>query len=107
MLHSLIHSIAPLFWVGVLVFAVHLRHRRKMAEIEAGGRTQAPRFEGRRARHHAFADQSGEIEALKRAHEREVNELHERLRVLERIATDEHRNEPSRKLAAEIEALRD
>jgi len=79
MLHDLLHALAPLMWTGVAITFLVLRHRRRMAEI-AYGQPPAPA-----------------------ASQRELEELRERIRVLERIATD---GRASRDLAAEIEALR-
>lgn len=84
MLHDFIHSLAPLMWTGIVITAIVLRHRRKMAAIYYGEDRQEP------------------------TPTREVEELRERIRVLERIATSsslEHRS--ADKLSAEIEALRD
>lgn len=89
MLHDVAHSLAPIIWGGIAVTMIALRHRRKMAEIAATRTAPAP-----------GAD-----------HESEVARLRDRVRVLERIATDgaadERRHDSSQSLAARIEALRD
>jgi len=83
MLHDFIHSLAPLMWTGIVITAIILRHRRKMAAIYYGETRQEP------------------------AATREVEELRERIRVLERIATTSTlENRSADKLSAEIEALR-
>jgi len=82
MLHDLVHAMAPLLWVGVSITFVVLRHRRRMAEIT---HAQPPAQD----------------------HIREVEDLRERIRVLERIATASSlEGRSSTHLAAEIEALR-
>jgi hypothetical protein len=65
-----------------------------------------------RARHGIAADKEGNESIPARtdpALEREVKELRERIRVLERIATENHTTAAleSRRVADEIEALRD
>ncbi len=83
------------FWDAVvLIFlisaVVWLRSNRSPA-----GLLDRPR--GRRDRRELADNREGELEA-------EIVELHKRIAVLERIATDERK---SRDIAAEIEALRD
>ena len=60
------------------------------------------------ARHGAYEDDSGKIRKFESGREaelqREVEDLRERLKVLERIATDDH---GSRLLSDEIDKLRD
>ncbi|MGC1269616.1 MAG: hypothetical protein WA842_03355 [Croceibacterium sp.] len=60
------------------------------------------------SRHGHWEDQNGKIQPLVTPRdtelEREVRELRERVKVLERIATDEH---DPKQLSAEIERLRD
>ena len=80
------HSIfsPALIWVLIPICAIVLRHRRKMAEMAwRSGQPQAP--------------------AQPDPRDRELAELRERVRVLERIATDSHRTHD---LAEEIEKLR-
>lgn len=85
MLHDFIHSLAPLMWTGIILTAIVLRHRRKMAAMSYGDTRPAPR-----------------------AHDEEVEALRERIRVLERIATSSSLETRSAdRLSAEIEALRD
>lgn len=85
MLHDFIHSLAPLMWTGIVLTAIVLRHRRKMAAMAYG--------EGRPAA---------------QAPDAEVEALRERIRVLERIATSSSlEGRSADRLSAEIEALRD
>lgn len=60
------------------------------------------------ARHGAFVDEDGKVQTLDKGREaeleREVQELRERVKVLERIATD---GRETRLLSDEIEKLRD
>ena len=92
MLHDFVHAVTPLMWVGIFIFAITLRHRRKMAQIAQGGQYGQPMQE-----YAATPRPDQEVEALR-----------DRVRVLERIATasspaHRHADEP----VAEIEALRD
>ncbi len=104
MLHDTMHAIAPVIWGGVFIAALYFRHQRRLAEIRAG----IPQgFRRERGRYAETTGHAAEIEALNSAHAREVADLRERVRVLERIATDEARNTPARQLAAQIEALKD
>ncbi|NKI99243.1 hypothetical protein [Novosphingobium sp. SG707] len=83
MLHDFIHSLAPLMWTGIILTAIVLRHRRKMAAMSYG-------------------------EARPAAQDAEVEALRERIRVLERIATSSSlEGRSADRLSAEIEALRD
>lgn len=104
MFHDALHTIAPFIWGGVGIAALYLRHQRKLAEIRAGVPSG---FRRNRGRHAETLSHTAEIEALNSAHAREVADLRERVRVLERIATDEARQTPARQLAAQIDALRD
>lgn len=89
MLHDLLHSIAPLMWTGIAITAIILRHRRKMAAI--------PYQDIRPAPAHTHAPEM----------EREMEQLRERIRVLERIATSSSlEGRSADQLSAEIEALR-
>ncbi|MBB3955207.1 hypothetical protein [Novosphingobium sediminicola] len=85
MLHDFIHSLAPLMWTGIILTAIVLRHRRKMAAMSYG-----------------------ETRPAARAQDAEVEALRERIRVLERIATSSSlEGRSAEHLSAEIEALRD
>lgn len=95
MLHDLLHSIAPLMWAGIAITAIILRHRRKMAAIPYQDirATDAP------TRTYAHTHAPGM--------EREMEQLRERIRVLERIATSSSlEGRSADQLSAEIEALR-
>lgn len=91
MLHDLVHALSPLMWAGIAITFLLLRHRRRMAEIDQG----MPR------RGHA------PMPAPAPDNRQEIEDLRERVRVLERIATASslESRSPSH-LAAEIEALR-
>lgn len=83
MLHDFLHNLAPLMWTGIAITAITLRHRRKMAAIQFADMPRAPESDY------------------------EVEQLRERIRVLERIATSSTLETRSAdKLSAEIEALR-
>ncbi|WP_343612955.1 hypothetical protein [Novosphingobium sp.] len=105
MFHEFTHAVAPFMWAGMGILWVIMHHRQKMARI-AAERGYDPRLRG----HHI-----AEMEAMAASHAREqgcdhareVAELKERIRVLERIATDEARQTPARQLAAQIDALKD
>lgn len=85
MLHDLIHSLAPLMWTGIIITAIILRHRRKMAAM-----------------------QYGDPQPTSHTSDAEVESLRERIRVLERIATSSSlEGRSADRLSAEIEALRD
>ncbi|NOW44665.1 hypothetical protein FHW96_000807 [Novosphingobium sp. SG751A] len=85
MLHDFIHNLAPLMWTGIILTAIVLRHRRKMAAISCS-----------------------ETRPTARAQDAEVEALRERIRVLERIATSSSlEGRSAERLSAEIEALRD
>ncbi|MDE1916632.1 MAG: hypothetical protein KGJ57_14020 [Sphingomonadales bacterium] len=90
MIHEFTHAIAPFLWTGVVAMALYLRHRRKMAEINAGPPAQ-PQWS---------APQTS-------AQDQELARLRERVRVLERIATEAERPGSPQSLAAQIDALRD
>jgi len=90
MFHTLLHTITACVWGGALLAIAWMRHQRKMAEIQAG--QSAP---------------PAQIDALTSAHTREVAQLRDRVRVLERIATDAARHDSSQSLAAQIDALKD
>jgi hypothetical protein len=94
MLSEITHAAVPIVWAGVGLAALYLRHLRQLAQINAG--RSAP---------------TGEIDALTNApdsaHSREVAQLRDRVRVLERIATDAARHDSSHTLAAQIDALKD
>ncbi|MFO6448278.1 hypothetical protein ACLBKU_14185 [Erythrobacter sp. NE805] len=84
--------------VGILIWGVVqvARARAGIVEDEDGNQKVVPRSDGRTA---------AELEAARR----ELVELKERVKVLERIATDAHSGDAREqaRIAAEIEALRD
>lgn len=83
MLHDVLHSLAPVMWTGIAITAIVLRHRRKMASIRHDDPRPAT------------------------AADAEIAQLHERIRVLERIATSSSlEGRSAERLSAEIEALR-
>lgn len=88
MLRDITHAVAPFIWAGIAIVMLYLRHQRKMAEINA-------------------PHPQAEVEALTSAHAREVAQLRDRVRVLERIATDDARHDSASALAARIDALKD
>jgi hypothetical protein len=90
-MNGIIHALTPIVWAGVILVMLYFRHQRKLAEINArrGG------------------DRNEDIDALTSAHAREVQQLRERVRVLERIATDAERHDSSASLARQIDALKD
>jgi hypothetical protein len=90
MLREITHALAPFIWGGVILVMVWLRHKRKMAEIAAERHDGAPRGE-----------------PLASAQAEELARLRERVRVLERIATDAERPGSPQSLAAQIDALKD
>jgi hypothetical protein len=90
-MNGIIHALTPIVWAGVILVMVYFRHQRKLAEINAGRGT----------------DRNEEVDALTSAHAREVQQLRERVRVLERIATDAERHDSSASLARQIDALKD
>ena len=90
-MNSIIHALTPIVWAGVILVMLYFRHQRKLAEINATRGT----------------DRSEEVDALTSAHAREVQQLRERVRVLERIATDAERHNSSAALARQIDALKD
>ena len=90
MLHDMTHAITACVWAGAFLAIAWMRHQRKMAQINAMHR--AP---------------EAEVDAMASAHAREVAQLRERVRVLERIATDDARQNSSHALAAQIDALKD
>lgn len=80
----------PIIALAIPVVAITSRHKRQMAEIEV-------------RRLEAEAALGGKTAGTPEQH-RELEDLRERVKVLERIATDER---APRRLAAEIESLRD
>lgn len=88
---AIVALVAILIW-GVVQIA---RAKAGIVEDEYGNETLAPRGDGRTA---------AELEAA----QRELAELKERVKVLERIATDAHSGDAREqaRIAAEIEALR-
>lgn len=91
MINGIIHALTPIVWAGVILVMFYFRHQRKLAEIAAGRGDNRP----------------DEIDALNNAHAREVQQLRDRVRVLERIATDAERHDSSQSLARQIDALKD
>ncbi|MFM7348092.1 MAG: hypothetical protein ACKO01_01230 [Erythrobacter sp.] len=89
---AIVAMVAILIW-GVVQIA---RARAGIVADEDGNQMIAPRNDGRTA---------AELEAARR----ELSELKERVKVLERIATDTHTGDAREqaRIAAEIEALRD
>lgn len=87
-MREMIHALTPIIWAGVILVLAWMRHERKMAAIHA--QRQTP-----------------DVDALTSAHAAEVAQLRDRVRVLERIATDAERHTSSHRLAAQIDALRD
>ena len=89
-MHGSFHAIFwPLFWIGIWGVVAMARHRRRTAELALLVQTAAPTYSA--------------------PDPRELTDLRERVRVLERIATDANsfdaRN--ARAISAEIDALRD
>jgi hypothetical protein len=89
---AIVALVAILIW-GVVQIA---RAKAGIVEDKHGNKTLVPRENGRPA---------AELEAARR----ELEDLRERVRVLERIATDAHSGDAREqaRIAAEIEALRD
>ena len=83
-----VYVIWPLFWMAMIINGMNMRHRRRMERMRL--KYGAPQ--------QLVAPQPG----LSGAERRELEDLRERVRVLERIATDK-----SSRLADEIESLRD
>lgn len=88
-----IHVFWPLFWMAIVVMGMHLRHRRRLEAMKLGLIDRRDR-----ERYVPVAD------PLSSADRKELEDLRERVKVLERIATD---GRSSRELADEIERLRD
>jgi hypothetical protein len=89
-----VHVIWPAFWMVIVVLAMVMRHRRRMLrmQLDRGGRAPAPL-----------------PDAVAGGERRELDDLRERVKVLERIATDANTSSAleTRRIAEEIEALRD
>lgn len=81
-----VHVIWPLFWMAVIIMGMNFRHRRRMERM---------RLQYQHGQQPSSAGLSG-------TERRELEDLRQRVRVLERIATDK-----SSRLADEIESLRD
>lgn len=73
----------PFMWVGIALVGKQLRHRQRMEELR-------------------LMSQQGQGSAQSDSDREEIKALRERVKVLERIATDK-----STRLADEIESLRD
>ena len=80
--HGTLALLVPLMALSIPFFAIWTRHQRRLAEMHLMSAPQGPDTET----------------------QRRIGAIEERLRVLERIATD---GRHSNTLAAEIEALRD
>ena len=91
MLHDILHFLTPFMWAAFGVTWWALAHKRKTARLNAQLALLA-------AQQHSPAPSP-----LPAEHMRELEALRERVKVLERIATEERH---SRKLADDIEALR-
>ena len=102
-----VHVFSFPFWMIILVIAVALKHRRRMEAMRLGlgdRWTQRRLDRASRLRGRFGDDDESSANRLDNAERSELQDLRQRVRVLERIATDNH---SSRDLADEIEALRD
>jgi hypothetical protein len=109
-MHIHLGFLTPLLWCAIAFVAIQLRHRRKMERLRLGlpdrreekmERWRAWGQEMRERHHPSFAQPAPEQSSADR---RELEALRERVKVLERIATDDRKTHD---LAQEIEALRD
>ena len=98
-MHIHLGFLTPLLWCAIFFVAIRLRHRRKMEAL----RLRAPR-DG-----YAQAAPSSRYNSSSSDERRALEALRERVKVLERIATDGHSTDARKThdLAQEIEALRD
>ena len=104
------HFFWPLVWIGFGMFGMTLSHRRRMERMRLGlpdrREEKARRWrewgEGMRDRYQQPLPQPAP--ELPSADRRELEDLRERVKVLERIATEDRKTHD---LAQEIEALRD
>lgn len=98
-MHIHLGFLTPLLWCAVAFVAIQLRHRRKMEAMRLQGRTDdyAAGAPGQSFISTPFSSSSKD-------ERRELEALRERVKVLERIATDDRKTHD---LAKEIEALRD
>ena len=110
-MHIHLGFLTPLLWIAVAFVAIQLRHRRKMERLRLG--ISSPREHlhqiGERLRDtgERMRDRYATPQAepnLPSADRRELEALRERVKVLERIATEDRK---PLELAREIEALRD
>ena len=97
--------LSPLLWIAVAFVAIQLRHRRKMEALRLRGRPDDYASSGSYSPA-PFTSASSDARNNER---RELEALRERVKVLERIATDGHTTDgrKTHDLAQEIEALRD
>lgn len=95
-MHIHMFSLTPLLWIAVAFVAIQLRHRRKMEALRLRG--------GREFDRDYAPPPSAGYSSTSTDERRELEALRERVKVLERIATDDRK---SSDLAKEIEALRD
>lgn len=97
--------LTPLLWCAVAFVAIQLRHRRKMERIRLGQPdprdSYTPSAPPRGYEPTKFTSTSSEA---RNNEQRELEALRERVKVLERIATEDRK---THELAQEIEALRD
>ena len=93
--------LTPLLWIAVAFVAIQLRHRRKMERLDLRGRADDYRADDYAP---TALDQRAPFTSASSDERRELEALRERVKVLERIATDDRKTHD---LAQEIEALRD
>ena len=93
--------LTPLLWIAVAFVAIQLRHRRKMEGLRLGGRADDYRADDYAS---SAPYQPAPFTSASSDERRELEALRERVKVLERIATDDRKTHD---LAQEIEALRD
>ncbi len=92
-MHIHLGFITPLLWCAVIFVAIQLRHRRKMEAMRLRGRDD-----------YAPSAPPAPFTSATSEERRELEALRERVKVLERIATEDRK---THELAQEIEALRD
>ena len=102
-MHIHLGFLTPLLWCAVAFVAIQLRHKRKMEALRLRGHDDyAADTPPLPFGHCTYTSSTG-------AERRELEALRERVKVLERIATDGHTTDgrKTNDLAQEIEALRD